>query len=349
MIFYTGSYTQDGAPATNPVGKGISCFEFDELSGEIRFLHSTAQRNPSYLVVSSDNQFLYAVEEMYEDLNPRIYAYEISDSGELGLINSQELVGDYACHLAIAANRLVVANYVSGNVLSFPIREDGGLKPFHQVLQHTGSGPNEERLEQAHTHMVFPYKEKQMLVVDLGIDRAKAYEFADAKNTWKAIHGWDIQIPAGSGPRHLVMDRNEQYAYVLSELSGDVFVFKAHADKFEIVHQLSFLPKDFDGNFGGAAIRMHPSGKFLYTSCRGADVITVFRISDVGGTLEQIDAFSSEGKTPRDFNISPSGNWLIVANQDSDELVVFKLKQDKGTLIKHASISMGTPVNICWR
>ena len=70
MIFYTGSYTQEGAPATNPVGKGISCFEFDEYSGNIRFLHSTIQRNSSYIVTSSDKRFLYAVEEMYEDLNP---------------------------------------------------------------------------------------------------------------------------------------------------------------------------------------------------------------------------------------------------------------------------------------
>ena len=247
------------------------------------------------------------------------------------------------------ANCLVVANYVSGNVLSFPIREDGGLKPFHQVLQHAGSGPNKERQEQAHAHMVFPYKEKQMLVVDLGIDRVKAYEFIDAKNTWKPIHGGDIQIPDGAGPRHMQMDQNGKYAYVLSELYGEVIVFKEHAGKFELVQQVSFVPKNFTGDFGGGAIRIHPNGKYLYTSCRGADVITVFRVSDVEGTLDFIDIYPSEGKTPRDFNITPSGNWLIIANQDSDELAVFKLDQQYGTLSKHSSFSTGTPVNICWR
>jgi 6-phosphogluconolactonase len=147
----------------------------------------------------------------------------------------------------------------------------------------------------------------------------------------------------------MVMDKIEKHAYILSELTAEVFVFKAHADRFEPVHKLSLLPNDFVGNFGGAAIRMHPSGKFLYTSCRGADAITVFRISNVEGKLELVGCFSSEGKTPRDFNISPSGNWLIVANQDSNELVVFRLNQEEGTLIKHSSISTGTPVNICWR
>lgn len=349
MIFYTGSYTQQGTPAANSVGTGICCFELDENIGKVRFLHATEHRNPSYLAVSSDKRFLYAAEEMYEDLTPRIYSYEISDSGKLNLINSQELIGDYACHLAIVANQLLVANYVSGNVLSYPIRKDGGLEKLQQLIQHTGTGPNKERQEQPHAHMVYPYKEKQMFVVDLGIDKAKAYEFIHATNTWKAMPGCDILIPAGAGARHMVMDKNEKYAYIISELTGEVFVFKAHTDKFELVHQLSYLPKDFKGNFGGAAIRMHPNGKFLYTTCRGADVITVFRVSDVEGTLEMVDVFSSEGETPRDFNIAPSGNWLVAANQDSNELVIFKLNQDKGTLIKQSSISIGTPVNICWR
>jgi 6-phosphogluconolactonase len=349
MIFYTGSYTQKGAPAANPVGTGISCFDLDENRGKVRFLHSTEQRNPSYLVVSADKRFLYAAEEMYEDLAPRIYAYQISDSGKLNLINSQELAGDYACHLAIVANQLVVANYVSGNVLSYPIRNDGGLECFSQIIQHEGKGPNVERQEQAHAHMVYACKDDQMFVVDLGIDKALAYKFFNAINKWEALSGCDIPMPAGSGPRHMVMDKNERYAYVISELNGEVFVFRARANKFEPVQKLSYLPKDFMGNFGGAAIRMHPNGKFLYTSCRGADVITVFWINDAEGTLELINVFSSEGKTPRDFNISPSGNWFIAANQDSDELLVFKLNQEDGTLIKHSSISTGTPANICWR
>lgn len=349
MIFYVGSYTQEGAPASNPTGIGISCCNIDDNTGEITHFQVVDQRNPSYLVVSLNKQFLYAIEEMYQNLAPKIYAYRILKSGILTLINSQELIGDYACHLAIITNHLIVANYVSGNILSFPIRKDGGLEPFHQVIQHTGISLNAERQEQAHAHMVLQYEEKKMFVVDLGIDKVKVYAFDDSLNSWNPQEEKDVLLPGGSGPRHMLLDKTEKIAYVLSELSGEVFVFKEYADRFEQVQRISFVPESYTGNFGGAAIRMHPNGRFLYASCRGANVITVFRISDLEGILVYVESVSSEGKSPRDFNISPSGKWLIAANQDTDTLVVFKLNEEDGKIKKHLSFAMQTPVNICWK
>jgi len=349
MLFYTGSYTHQDAPAVNPKGKGISCFELDELVGKIRFLSFTEQRNPSYLTISEDRCFLYAIEEMCEAMKPRVYSYKIHETGELHLINSQEIIGDYACHLSIVANQLVIANYSSGNFSSHPICTDGSLEASTQIIQHSGKGPNAERQESAHAHMVCPYKEKQMFVVDLGMDSTLAYKFIESTNVWKKLPTQDIVVPEGSGPRHMVMDPSQERAYILSELSGEVFVLKYCDVKFEVVQQIALLPGGFESNAGGAAIRLHPNGKFLYTSCRGADMISVFRISAEEGTLELIYSYKSGGKTPRDINISPMGNWLISANQDSNDLHVYKLDQKDGSLTDHSSILTGTPVNICWR
>lgn len=349
MMFFTGSYTQEGAPAAIPLGTGISCFDLDENSGEIRFLHSSKQRNPSYLVVSADKKFLYAVEEMYEELNPQIFAYKIESGGKLRLLNSQKIKGDYACHLAIIQDRLVLANYVSGNALAYPILKDGSLAPFDQEIKHHGHGPNKERQEAAHAHMIYPFKKNCMYVLDLSLDKAKAYQLERDSKQWKAVPACDIQIDAGSGARHLVMDKTEQIAFVLSELSGEVFVADLRRGERKIVQKISFIPETYNGNAAGAAIRIHPNGKYLYASNRGSDTIAIFKIDKESKHLILVEHQSTKGKTPRDFNISLSGNWLIVANQDSDELVVFKLKQDKGILIKHSSISTGTPVNICWR
>lgn len=57
---------------------------------------------------------------------------------------------------------------------------------------------------------------------------------------------------------------------------------------------------------------------------------------------------STEGKTPRDFNIDPTGKWLIVANQDSNTLVVFEINHETGDFISTSKITVETPVNICW-
>ncbi|MCB9289244.1 MAG: lactonase family protein [Lewinellaceae bacterium] len=347
-LFYTGSYTQEGAPAANPTGKGIGCFRLDEESGEVERLHYTEQRNPSYLAISEDKKYLYAVEEMYENLQPEVYAYSIGKGGELSWINSQKLAGDYACHLAIIQDRLVVANYVSGNALSFPIQEDGGLAPSHQLIQHTGTGPNEERQEAAHAHMIYPFKEDQMYVVDLGIDKAKAYRFDPETQKWQAMPALDIQIEPGAGARHMVMDGSERYAFVLSELSGHIFVLENQNGRFKHRQKISFVPEDHRGSFGGAAIRMHPNGQFLYASCRGADTLAVFKIEETAKKLERVAFHPSHGKTPRDFNIDPTGKWLITAHQDSDTLTVFEINQKNGKLNLRSTVPVETPVNICW-
>ena len=348
ILFYTGSYTQEATPANNPKGQGIGCFELNQKSGEVRLCAYTKQRNPSYLVISKNKKYLYAVEEMFESLKPKIFSYSICEQGVLKPINSQKMVGDYACHLAIIQDRLVVANYVSGNALSYPILEDGSLAPCHQVIQHVGTGENKERQETAHVHMVCPFKTNQMFLVDLTLDKAKAYELNDNTKNWDTVLELDVNVERGSGARHMVLDETHNYAYILSELTGHVFVLKKGKNEFEQLQKIYSVPKNYNEGFGGAAIRLHPSGQFLYTSIRGSNTLTVFKVNKKNKTLSLVAYQSSEGKTPRDFNIAISGRWLIVANQDSDSIVVFKIDQKTGMLTKiHKSI-VETPVNISW-
>ena len=348
MIFYTGSYTQQPSPAKNPGGAGISCFELDQASGHVKLHSHTEQRNPSYLTISRDRKFLYAVEELTEDHAPRVISYRIGQAGNLALVNSQPLTGDYACHLIIVKDLLLVANYMTGNALSFPILKDGSLSPCQQIIQHTGAGPNKARQERAHAHMVYPYQEDHLYIVDLGIDRAKAYQLNPETKKWKALPELDIPIDRGAGARHMEMDATQSHAYILSELSGEIFAFKKAGDGFERIQRISFVPKDYKGAFGGAAIRLHPYGNFLYASNRGSDSIAVFKIDEVSGMISLIANDSSGGKTPRDFNIDPSGKWLIAANQDSDTLVTFRIDQGTGILSLSSETPAGTPVNICW-
>ena len=73
--FYTGSYTQAGTPASSPKGKGIGCFALNQNTGEVELCHYSPHKNPSYLVVSKDKKYLYALEEMIGNLKPRVFSY----------------------------------------------------------------------------------------------------------------------------------------------------------------------------------------------------------------------------------------------------------------------------------
>lgn len=348
VIFYTGSYTQDGAPAANPKGNGIGCFQLNLETGKVQLLNYTKQRSPSYLVISDDKKYLYAVEEMNAHLNPEVHAYKIENDGALTLLNSQNITGDYACHLAIIKNRLVIANYVSGNALSYPILKDGSLAPLSQEIKHEGTGPNKERQEAAHAHMIYPFANNSMYVVDLTLDTAKAYQFDNKSEQWKANAKSDIKIDSGSGARHMVLDSNEDHAYILGELTGEIFVADLRDSHNKIIQKVSFIPENYEGAIGGAAIRMHPNGKFLYASNRGSETITIFKIDQKTNKLILVGYQSTQGKTPRDFNIDKTGNWLIAANQDSDNLLIFQINQQTGTLQKKSTLNVNTPVNICW-
>jgi 6-phosphogluconolactonase len=116
----------------------------------------------------------------------------------------------------------------------------------------------------------------------------------------------------------------------MTEMTASVVAFRYEGGKFE---ELQTLPTvEPAANISGAEIAVHPNGKFVYTSTRGADTIVVFAIDADKGTLTPVERTPSGGKTPRNFAIDPSGAYLFAANQDSDNVVVFRIDARTGKL-----------------
>ena len=93
-------------------------------------------------------------------------------------------------------------------------------------------------------------------------------------------------------------------------------------------------------------IRVHPSGKFVYSANRGHDTITAFRVNQDTGELTVIEVENVRGATPRNFNLDPSGRWLLAAGQDSHTLASFAVNQDTGELTYNRS-NVIAPSAIC--
>ena len=225
---------------------------------------------------------------------------------------------------------------MTGNMLAYPITKEGQLLPATQNQKHTGSGPNKARQEAAHAHMVYPFGDNQLFVVDLGIDTAKAYVFSETTENFIGTPELDISIAKGGGARHMAMHPNENYAFVFAELTSELFSFKRKEANFVPLEVAPSLPKDYKETPSGAAIRMHANGKFIYVANRGHESIAVFHFNEETEKLTFVERVSSGGKTPREINIDPSGKWLLVANQDSHNIVVFSINQTTGSLKQHA-------------
>jgi 6-phosphogluconolactonase len=59
---------------------------------------------------------------------------------------------------------------------------------------------------------------------------------------------------------------------------------------------------------------------------------------------------SSQGETPRNFNVDPSGNFLLVANVGSSNIVSFRIDLASGRLVPTGhSVEAPNPVCIMFR
>jgi 6-phosphogluconolactonase len=130
-------------------------------------------------------------------------------------------------------------------------------------------------------------------------------------------------------------------------MHSTVTAFSSHlkTGTFHSLQTISALPKDFKGENDDAEIRVHPSGKFLYASNRGHDSIAVFAIDPDKGALTSVEYASTQGKTPRSFEIDPTGSLLFAENQQSNNIVVFRIDRTTGKLTPTGKIlEVGQPV-----
>ncbi|MDN5217281.1 lactonase family protein [Fulvivirgaceae bacterium BMA12] len=335
MKLYIGCYTEKLSEELDGKGRGIYVLDFDTSTGTIKYVDCIEATNPSYLAISNDGKYLFAIEESPIENAPKICSYGINMSPEgkhLELINSCPLPGSYACHLALSKSgyHLIVGVYMSGNVLVYPVTTTGQIQAHIHNVVHKGSGPNKMRQEAPHVHFICPDDEGQFYAVDLGIDMVKSYRFThDSIVEQQEKH---MKVDPGAGPRHMVISPSGNYAFVFSELDAKIYSFKKVDGKFEPLASMLTLPAHFKDVPSAAAIRMHPNGRFIYVSNRTFNGITIIHFDENDEKMSLIGDVPTGGKTPRDMNIDPDGNWLICANQDSDNLVVFSINQESGEL-----------------
>jgi 6-phosphogluconolactonase len=241
----------------------------------------------------------------------------------------------------------MVGNYNAGSVAVFPINADGSLGEATTVIQHEGSSVHPQRQRGPHAHQVVLSSDNKLLFVpDLGLDKIMVYKFNAATGALTPNDPPSVNITPASGPRHLAIHPKDKFAYVMMEMTSSVGAFNYNAAKgsMEEIQLIAGVPDDFTGNKSGAEIATHPNGRFLYSSNRNHNSITVYSIGS-NGRLTNAGNVLSGGRTPRHFVIDPTGAFLIASNQDSDNIVVFRIDQKTGGLTPTGEVlEVGAPV-----
>ena len=336
-----GSYTQGAS-------EGIYRYRFDSQTGQLdrQPLQVVKTDNPSWLTVSKDQRYLYAVNENGpggKDVVGKVSSFAIDASThQLTPINQVQSQGDEPTHASLSPDQrfLFVSNYAvhadPGGALSvIPVGPDGTLSDVVQVSnQHGASKVNPERQASSHVHLTVPTPDGKYVVSDdLGADRlfVFAYDGRQAKPLQPATHP-TVQLPAGSGPRHLLFSRDGKHAWLTLELTAQVAVFDYHDGTFKRTQLVDLKDQQRQQKVGAGGLHMAPDGKFLYVANRGdANQLLVFAIGP-HGQLRELQRRSVEGLEPREFSLDPSGHFMLIANQKSNQIVVVKVDPASGML-----------------
>ena len=341
----------------SPKSEGIYVYKFSSTDGSVKEISHIKTRNPSFVAISPNEKYVYAVHEIGRGGNGgEIAAFSFDKKqGTLTFINQQLSGGDHPCYVTVdkTGKWIFAGNYSSGSLAVLPVNKDGSLGAATTVIQHKGSGKDTARQKGPHVHCtVISADNKYLFVSDLGMDKVMIYAFeAKTGKLTEAKQPFAESVP-GSGPRHFTFHPNNKYAYLIEEMSGTVQAFQYNNGSLKGIQRISTLPAGDTGLIGSADIHVSPDGKFLYASNRGrgqSNTIAIFKINSKDGTLKVAGHQNTLGKIPRNFNFDPSGNFLLVANQESDEIVIFKVNKTTGLLTDTGKrINVGKPVCLKW-
>jgi len=339
----------------SPKSEGIYVYKFNTETGTAKEVSHIKTPNPSFLSISPDGKFVYAVAETapQDGKGGDIAAFSFNkEKGTLTFINKQHSGGDHPCHVDVdkTGKWVFASNYTSGSLSVLPVNEDGSIGKAVS-FQHSGSGPNLQRQKSPHVHgAIISPNNKTLFVTDLGIDKVMLYDFDASTGKLSLAKKPFVQTEPGAGPRLFTFHNNNKFAYTIEELSGTVVLYHQKKGRLIEKHRISTMPAD-DKRFPGSAdIHVSPDGKFLYASNRGeVNTIAIFSINKKNGQLTLIGHQSTLGKAPRNFNFDLTGKFLLVGNQNSDEIVIFKKDSITGLLIDSGNrITVGKPVCLKW-
>ena len=307
-----------------------------------------------FLALAPDGKTLYATAKDQQESG--IASYRIQSRGQSVALERTGWVstgdGGAACVAVDRSGRVVSsAQYGGGSVTTYLANPKTGkiLERVELIEQGPGSGVNAKRQRTAHPHWVGTSPDNKLLLVpDLGMDAVVVYQLDSSNGRLNSFS--KIACPPGGGPRHMKFHPNGKYAYVLNELTLTISVFAFNPDTgaFDSIEEVKTLPDRLkDRHLNSAAeIRVHPSGKFVYSSNRGHDSITVFAVDQATGKLTFVEHEHVRGSWPRNFNLDPTGQWLIAAGQYSNTVAVFEIDQETGELVYSRTI-VNIPDPIC--
>ena len=327
---------------TSGTSRGIYLYDFDSRTGSFSAqpIQVTITENPSWLTFSSDHRMVYAVQENGEgqrDIVGRVAAFRVAPTtGQLHFVNQVSSLGSEPTHSSVSSDGryLFVANYSvlpdpGGTLAVVPVAGSGALEPVVQIKTGRASQVDPKRQMSSHVHSTVSSPDGRFVYSqDLGADKIYVYRYDSSKPEAPLTAMKEqptVDLPAGSGPRHMIFSKDGRHAYLTLEMAESVVMFD-YANGILTTRQVLRLAADnSQGKGAGGAVHLSPDGEYLYVADRGTEnTLVAFKLDQDRGEMTIIGRKPVEGQEPREFAIDPSGHFVLVANQHGHQVVVFR-------------------------
>lgn len=368
-----------------PSGYGIGICRFDHATGEltpIKIVHDHI--TAGNVAFDARRQVLYYG---HEDLTlpdrpygggGQVFAFAVdARTGELTEINRQPSYGALPVQVALDATGqyLVVPHhtgsypvtkvekdadgryrtvsvYDDATITLFPLAEDGAIGDPCDIYIQTGDGGPLDKQTHPHLHTaVLSPSGKLFFVSDKGNDQILMLRINDRTKKLELCGGKPYDTVPGASVRCAVFHPTRPWLFTNHETTAVVATFRyEESGALAPVSVASALPEGVEDSpaMMQSDIKMHPSGKHLYTLVRGINSVTAFDIDEATGRLTRTQTFRLEGNNPRSCTVSPDGRFLLVAMVLSAEVLVLAIGADGTLSATGHKASMPHPANMAF-
>lgn len=230
----------------------------------------------------------------------------------------------------------------------------GGLGITCWIADGVVSAPI-SRIDFPNLHSVLPSTDGRFAYfVSLGADLVAQYALEDELSL-TPLGPETVAAPAGSGPRHLVLNDAEDAVYVLTEFSGEVLHYARDTETGVLTLQDTTTAYDTTKGLGhsefgadpmanhyiwGADLHFSDGGRRLWCSERTESTLGAVAVA-ADGTVSAPERFTVTEPQPRGFAVSPDGAYLVAAGERSTTVSLYAVEDEGLHLLERAETGAG--------
>ena len=295
------------------------------------------------MAVSPDQRFLYAAVRS-KPFTVVTYAID-RQTGGLVQRSTAPLAESFPYISVDRTGRFLFGASYGGHLVSVnAVGADGKVSDPFQVIPTARN---------AHS-IVVDRTNRYVFVPHLGTDQVFQFRFDALTGMLAANTPPVVQLPAMTGPRHIVMSSDNRFAYLLNELVATVTTLSLDASTglLTAVGSASALPadsnlvpgaprgavgvpgqpvRDTSNDIWASDLHLTPDGRFLYAAERTSSSIGAFAVDAATGKLTWLSSTPTETQ-PRGFRIDPQGRYMVVSGEKSETISVYAIDGASGAL-----------------